>query len=562
MAFSRIRLGLPLGGINREIRSAIPVPNQPDAWAAEDIQGWRFETARTLRPLPSVSSLANTPNAHRITNLSAIRFGDSTADIVRHTHASFHELLGGAWVARDPAAGYGASANTDVWGSALIPSTDGKGRYMFSNGIVGPFIWDGSAGIATGPPASTNPARYIIAFADRAMLFNLKTGATISNRSAQWSIAGDDTTFTGTGSGDRDFTEFEGAITGVGAIRRSLFVYARNSIIGGSETFNVDSPVAYSPIVTHGIGIWAPNSLLAYNDIHAFLSEDGFRAFDGSQIIDIGAPIDTYILGRVNRNAINTVCGFVKPDWHAIFWAVPTGTSTVPNEGWWFDFKRQTWHRIDLSTYYSVAPTAFTISLQSSALPWNDPMFNVPWTDASMAGKRWIDFAGTANAPTVLSGHNDGSTKFLDEASASGTLTLLIETPDFTWEGVAMLEAPHNRPSSDDQIVGPEDMKTLEEVELVYRTISGDATLYLQVSTDGGQTFSSFGKNTDGAVSLPAGTGDAMRRVRVHGRKTGANIRVRLTSINPVSGAVGAARIKLEDFIWSVRKAGEIRSNT
>lgn len=563
MSVARIRFGLPLGGIDKEDRVALPAPTNPGAWAAQDLSGWRFDMARNLMPLPLPADFANNPDSVRVTRLFNVRFGNDTAAIVRHTHSGFYELANGVWTSRTPAAGFPTTVNS-YWGSALVPSPagggdPGKGLYMFSNRVIGPFTWNGS-GVASAPPASALPARHVVSFADRAILLNVLSGGNIRGRTGQWSVAGDATTFTGTGSGNRDFLELEGEITGAGVIRRSLFVYSRTGLVGGVETFDAENPISYGPVVTRGVGLWAPESLLGYNDIHAFLSEEGFKSWDGSQFIPIGSRIDTHILSRINRDAISTVSGFVKPDWNIAFWALPMDSSTIPTEGWFYDYKRQSWHRVDLNDYFDSPSTSFALVFQAAGVLWNNAIFGVPWNSAGMASAIWVDFRGAASRPTVLVGHNSGSTSVLDESRPHTNLKLEIETPDFTWEGTPIYDEFATASRSPIRVVNSDTITTLDQIELMYRTIDGAPTFHILVSGDGGETFSSFGSVADGAVTFTAGAGDRVRRLRAHGRFSGATVRVKLTNKHPITGVVSTGAIHLEDMVFTTRETGEIRS--
>lgn len=572
MSSARLHLGLPLaGGVVRDQRSRRSSSRRPDEWSAADILGLRWDEihpmgTRVLRPLPNpIAFAAPALNANRVTRLQNVIFGDGTAEVVRHDLSDFAELHQGSWTSRRPVAHVGTS-NTSYWGGAVCPvAGSGKGNYVYSsrdltNAVDNRvFRWDGTSGNSVGIVAA-EASRHVVAFADRAFLLDQLVSGARRGRRAQWSVAGDCATFSGIGSGAREFGEFEGIITNAGVLRGNLIVYSTDNIVAGVDAFDPDNPVSYSSVTgaaggARSFGNWAPNSLIQYYDVHAFLSRDGFKSFDGSSFEHIGAPIDGSVIARLNINALDAVFSAVKADWHIAFWALPVDGATVPNEGWFYDFKRQTWHRVDLASMYAAAPTAAAIVDQASGLAWSDAFFaGKAWNHADFSGKRWSDYAGKGQAPTLLSGHSDGTTFQLDEGQTNPSLIIGIETPDFTFEAVPLFEDAANQDPRGSSSIDPNSVVTLDYVDFFYRTISGASTLHLSVSIDGGHSFTAYGA---GSISLPVRNG--VGRIRAAGRASGQQIRLKISNMN-AQGAVTAFDSHLEDIVVSIRRSGEARS--
>ena len=73
-----------------------------------------------------------------------------------------------------------------------------------------------------------------------------------------------------------------------------------------------------------GVGAYAANSVVVYENIVYFLAEDGFKSFNGSNITDIGqGKVDKFFLDDLDVNYLGSVRGIVVPDNKIIMWAYP-----------------------------------------------------------------------------------------------------------------------------------------------------------------------------------------------------------------------------------------------
>jgi hypothetical protein len=561
-------VGLPLRGVDRTSRSVVAPPENPDEWYASDIQGLRFATRKELRPWPSVTNFGGSvydldppsfppETVARVLNLRSLRWGDETTDIIRHSQGAgagtddgFAELFQGAWTSRSN--GINTGSTDDRWGGDVCAGNNGKGFYVFSNRIVGPYKWDGAAADAT-TIASADEAKVVISFADRCFLMNQRVSGTVQSRRLQWSVPGDANTFTGTGASFRVITELQGDITAATVLDDVLQVFTQRGLIRGAETFRAQGPVLYDPVVKDGIGVWAPDSLGCYNELCAFLSEKGFKSWDNRTFQPIGDPIDDYILSRINIKALNTISNVVKHNWNMIIWALPMDGSALPNELWCYNWKFNHWTRLNASAYFSSPVTAMALLEEGQGLPWNDAFFGAnPWNHASLSGLTWADFASGASVQ-ILTGHDDGTTNLLDEAQENTALTWDIETPDFSYVGGVVSERDAFPPTR----IHSGDIVTLDSITIFYRTIENATTAYVTVSTDGGQSFSALDEQ-DGALNLPVGNG--LLKASLDGRFSGEQFRVRISSKNPNTGASAQASAKIEDLKFSIRRSGASRA--
>lgn len=559
MSLARIHIGLPITGIDLDSPARVDVPARPFAWSARDIDGMRYFTHRYLRPWPALGAYADTPDATRVTRLHNVLWGDGSSDMIRHVGAGVHRLSVGAWGSIKGALDVRAPV-TNYWSSALVPGNSGRGFYLFSTDhrSAGPatdqiFFWDGAAASVSNTWASgtPNPARHVVSFADRAFLFNQLVAGTAQRRRAQWTIAGVGNSWTGTGSGNREFSEFEGAINGAGVLRGTLFVYAERSIVAGHESFDSTAPVYYTPVTTNGIGIWAPGSLVSYGDFHAFLSHEGFRAFDGSTITPIGAPIDAFILSNIERAAAEAVCSTVIPaPWNLAVWALPMGSTGLPTELWAYDFVRNRWTRTTSLYSGEAAVTAFAMQTRTTVVTW-DALVGT-W-DAQTA--TWDALGGSASDVVIVSGHDDGETHTLDDTGVNPNVSITLDFPDWTFEGTVLFDRRSQGLRSASRVLAG-DIATFDGIEITYSPLDAmtDSMLYLLVSTDGGSGYTLLD-----TITLTAGVANRTLRARSHARESGESLRLRLTNRNPSTGIVTAARFMFEDISLSVRRSGALR---
>ena len=564
MSRMTMRMGIPLMGADFFQPDRVG-PVEGGKWAARQMDGWRYESNRIIRPWPNVAALGNnTPTSNTITGLRNISWGDGDADDVRHTGTSFHELLSGAWTSRAGAFAL-AAGTTDYWGGAVVPSagSNGKGVYLFScrsatGGLNHIFFWTGAGNMSnTWSAGAPSPGRHVVSFADRAFVFNQIIGGATRSRACQWSIAGDALSWTGTGSGAREFGEFDDEITGVATLRGKLYVYSSRAIVEGTESFDVDAPVYYSPLTTNGVGCWAPGSLASFNDQHAFLSMEGFKLWDGQQIHDIGTPVDEAFFNSINRAAVNTVCSTVLPEpFNMIIWGLPMFGATTPSYMLAYDYKRKAW--ITSVNFYFVSVgsnvTALATRLRSSGITWGDlQLAGTTWANMQAAGTRWSDLAATAAFPSVVSGHANGVTRIWEQSTTNPNLTVILDTPMFKLSDAPLYDSASARPT---ETVDEDDIITLDSVEVVYRT-TNDTTptaLYILTSVDEGRTYVYYG-----TVTIDVSRTNTTRRYRVDGIASGYSMIIRIANFAQIgtTNVQSRASIGLVDIVPTFSTSGK-----
>lgn len=198
-------------------------------------------------------------------------------------------------------------------------------------------------------PASMPKARHIATIKDFIVLGNVSDSATQVqrirwsgiNNSAAWSV--DATTLA-------DFQDLPGNGGWVQKIISGEQGYVFQERAIWRMTF-VGSPLIFQFDKIHdGIGAYAPQSVVNYENLIFFLANDGFKSFDGSNIKDIGkGKVDNTFLDDLDTNYVYRVTGLVVPEKKIVMWPYPGASNTSGNANhimiysWAYD----RWARVD-----------------------------------------------------------------------------------------------------------------------------------------------------------------------------------------------------------------------
>ncbi len=553
-----LRLGLPRHPFSRaqEPPARLDFPD-PFSWRARNLVGWRFDSPQRLAPTFNHSILGGAaPNTSRITGLFAVNWGDGDSDTLRLTAASIHELLGGVWTDIEGAAAISAT-DADYWGGAVVQddaaTNPGKGIFLTSCRNAGEiYFWTGTGNISnTWLAGSPDPGKYIVSFANRAFIFNQIVGGGIRGRRGQWSLPGQARSWTGTGASFREFTEFDSDITGAFTLRGNLYVSSERSLLVGQDTFSARGPVRYYPVTSNGIGIFAPRSLVGFEDRVAFLSQQGFVSFDGQAFTDIGGPsFNSFVTSSINRAKLETISGAHLPaPFNLLIWALPLNGAPNPEYLYAYDYINDIWHFMGSSTTFfsgvNVSAHCLTTSIRSSAVPWSGLVGT--WAAQTL---RWSDFGGAAGVPSLLSGHTGGQVRITDSSTTNTGVLLQLDTPILTFANVPI----------GDRRIRLEDFKELDAIEVTYFTGRDKSATSLMAftSVDEGRTFTHFG-----TVSLNMSSSLVSRTIRIDPITpiTGRSFIIRLTTQGVVDGSFISYRpsMSLDDIWVRIRLKGEER---
>jgi hypothetical protein len=95
----------------------------------------------------------------------------------------------------------------------------------------------------------------------------------------------------------------------------------------------VGSPIIFQFDRVHSnIGAYVPQAAVRYQNVTYFLAEDGFYAFDGSEVVPIGrGKVDRFFLRDVDTNTLNRTHAYVDAPNKLVMWAYSSGANGEGN---------------------------------------------------------------------------------------------------------------------------------------------------------------------------------------------------------------------------------------
>lgn len=241
-----------------------------------------------------------------------------------------------SWSNVSRSAGYTTAAD-EIW-----DFTEFNGRVIATN-IADPiqsFVL-GTSTIFASLAAAAPRARYCRTIRDFVMVANVidASDGTLPQR-VHWCAQGDPTSWPTAGtasaaavlSDNRDLYGeggwIQGLVAGIGPLdcvviqERALF---RGMYTGLPLVFDFER-------IGGATGTPIPGSIIQFGSALAYISEDGFCIFDGSQVYHVGANrVDKQFWDNVNRTYLSRVSGAYDPFNKRLIWLWPSGSNTTPD---------------------------------------------------------------------------------------------------------------------------------------------------------------------------------------------------------------------------------------
>jgi hypothetical protein len=208
--------------------------------------------------------------------------------------------------------------------------------------------------------ADAPEARYVTVVRDFVVSGYINSSPAYPNR-VQWSALGDESSWTASATTQADFQDIPdgGAVVGITGGEFGLVLMDRSihrmSYVGSPLVFQFDN-------ISRNLGCYEANSIIQYAGTTFFLSDDGFYACDGQQLIPIGnEKVNRFFFDDVDEGLLSLMSVAVDPYRKLIIWAYPSNNSASVDSLIIYNFQTQKWssgttdvHRIASSSTPSV----------------------------------------------------------------------------------------------------------------------------------------------------------------------------------------------------------------
>jgi hypothetical protein len=223
----------------------------------------------------------------------------------------------------------------------------------------------------------------------------------------QWSALGDESSWTNSATTQADFQDIPdgGSVVGITGGEFGLVFMDRSihrmSYVGSPLVFQFDN-------ISRNLGCYEANSIIQYAGTSFFLSDDGFYACDGQQIIPIGnEKVNRFFFDDVEESLLEKMSCAVDPLRRLIIWSYASKSSATPDKLLIYNFQTQKW----TSGLANVSRVA-TSSTPSATLEGLDIFGTLETIDSSFDDRVWlggkIQFAGVKDAKIItFSGANN-----------------------------------------------------------------------------------------------------------------------------------------------------------
>lgn len=253
--------------------------------------------------------------------------------------------------------------------------------------------------------------------------------AYIDNESnkVQWSNINDETNWTSGGASQSDYQLIPegGNIVGITGGEAGLILLDRALI----KMTYVGSPLFFQfDAISRNLGCNSVGSITQYGPTTYFLSDDGFYAYDGQNILNIGNDkVDEFFYTNLNTALSDTISAAVDPVNNIVIWNYPNtsaGRSLLI-----YNWLVKKWSSADTTTEYVASLASATITLEGLDAYGTVDSIATSFDNRFWAGGKFI-FGGIDN------------TKIVTFTGASTTASLIVGELEFGYNSVVTLARP------------------------------------------------------------------------------------------------------------------------
>jgi hypothetical protein len=231
--------------------------------------------------------------------------------------------------------------------------------------------------------------------------------ATIRPNRVQWSALGDESSWANSATTQADFQDIPdgGAVVGLTGGEFGLVFMDRSihrmSYVGSPLVFQFDN-------ISRNQGCYEANSIIQYGGTSFFLSDNGFYACDGQQIIPIGnEKVNRFFFDNVDEGLLPLMSSAVDPARKLVIWAYASLSSATVDKLLIYNYEIGKW-----TSGTTTASRIATSSTPSFTLEGLDVFGNLEAIESSFDSRVWLggkmQFAGVKDTKIVtFSGANN-----------------------------------------------------------------------------------------------------------------------------------------------------------
>jgi hypothetical protein len=231
--------------------------------------------------------------------------------------------------------------------------------------------------------------------------------STIRPNRVQWSALGDESSWTNSATTQADFQDIPdgGAVVGLTGGEFGLVFMDRSihrmSYVGSPLVFQFDN-------ISRNQGCYEANSIIQYGGTSFFLSDNGFYACDGQQIIPIGnEKVNRFFFDDADEGLLPLMSAAIDPVRKLVIWAYASNSSATVDKLLIFNYEIARW-----SSGTTTASRVATSSTPSFTLEGLDVFGNLDTIQTTFDSRIWLggkmQFAGVKNTKIVtFSGENN-----------------------------------------------------------------------------------------------------------------------------------------------------------
>jgi len=254
--------------------------------------------------------------------------------------------------------------------------------------------------------ADAPQSRYVTVVRDFVVSGYVNDSAVRANR-VQWSALGDESSWTNSATTQADFQDIPdgGAVVGLTGGEFGLVFMDRSihrmSYVGSPLVFQFDN-------ISRNQGCYEANSIIQYGGTSFFLSDNGFYACDGQQIIPIGnEKVNRFFFDNVDEGLLSLMSAAVDPARKLVIWAYASLSSATVDKLLIYNYEIGKW-----TSGTTDASRVATSSTPTFTLEGLDVFGNLEAIQTSFDSRIWLggkmQFAGVKDAKVItFSGANN-----------------------------------------------------------------------------------------------------------------------------------------------------------